>query len=168
MALPGFQLLPPVKPQRAQASHRGQKSPLDKIPIGLYTLIVSLARGAVRRRSCGGAGCGACCSPRKRTPGRFGSADRSYYEGPQVDLLDADWMKAGQSLPDRGVRGASCPGPEERLRSAKSPPMVRREAAVRCKPRSITRTDLRLSAHRRPSLHRPGAVASRKRSRMAV
>jgi|GEM_PF-5252853 len=30
-------------------------------------------------------------------------------------------MKAGQSLPDRGVRGASCPGPEERPRSEKSP-----------------------------------------------
>jgi hypothetical protein len=53
-------------------------------------------------------------------PGRSGSAGRSYYDGLQVVLLDADWTKAGQSLPDQGARGASVAGPEDRLRSEKS------------------------------------------------
>ena len=76
-------------------------------------------------------------------PGRSGLAGRSYYDGLQVDLLDADWTKAGQSLPDRDGRGSFCPGPEDRLRSEKSPPnkapaqaqacagVMRRKAAVR-------------------------------------
>ena len=52
-------------------------------------------------------------------PGRSGLAGRSYYDGLQVVLLDADWMKAGESLPDRSGRGSFCPGPEERLRKRK-------------------------------------------------
>ena len=39
--------------------------------------------------------------------GRFGLAVRSHYGGLQVDLLDAVWMKAGESLPDQGGRGSS-------------------------------------------------------------
>jgi hypothetical protein len=30
-------------------------------------------------------------------PGRFGLADRAYYEGLQVDLLEVDWSKAAKA-----------------------------------------------------------------------
>ena len=39
--------------------------------------------------------------------GRFGTAVRPHYGGLQVGLLDAVWMKAGESLLDQGGRGSS-------------------------------------------------------------
>jgi hypothetical protein len=65
-------------------------------------------------------------------PGCSGLAGRAYYDGLQVDLLDADWTKAGQSLPDRDGRGSFCPGPEDRLRSEKSPPNKHPHGASSC------------------------------------
>ena len=62
------------------------------------------------------------------------------------ELADTEGTRAGDVLsPRRNVRSKARPDVEQTL------PMVRREAAARRKSRSITRTDLRLSAHRRPS-----------------